>query len=121
MVVLDDIDINNPTLYFHPNQRVRLRKPSRGKYVVYNYVSESPEIKEEEEDLFENDGYNDFYSDFIRELNLYRSLNNKNNKNNEEYINQRVTTSPAYDFNWYEQHNFIQPPIQDDNNSLLHL
>jgi hypothetical protein len=72
--VLDNIDINNPNLYFHPNQIVRPRKPSRGKYDVYNYVSESPEIKEEEEELFENDSNADTYSDFIWEFNFIHQI-----------------------------------------------
>jgi hypothetical protein len=39
--VSDDIDINNSNLYFHPDD-------------VYNYVYKSPEIKNEEKDLFTN-------------------------------------------------------------------
>jgi hypothetical protein len=38
--------INNLNLFFHPNQRVRLHKPSREEYNVINHVSESLEIKD---------------------------------------------------------------------------
>jgi hypothetical protein len=47
--VLDTI--NNPT--FHPNQIVPPPIPSRGKYDIYNYVSASPVIINEE-NLFKN-------------------------------------------------------------------
>jgi hypothetical protein len=46
---LDGID--NPNLYFQPNQIICLCKPSIEKYKEYNHVFESPEIKEEDEFL----------------------------------------------------------------------
>jgi hypothetical protein len=69
--VLDTI--NNPTLFFHPNEIVPPRILSRGKY-VYNNESKSPVIRNEEEDLFKN---KKFYRNSIQELNLYRPLHNR--------------------------------------------
>jgi hypothetical protein len=101
-----------------------LRKPSIEKYKEYNHVFESPEIKNEEKDLFENDrsrrnqSRRRFISpdyNFILQFNLIhlsRNKNKKNNRNNQNnqnnrsneydiFINQdlRRSISPDYDFN----------------------
>jgi hypothetical protein len=93
---------------FSPNEIVCPRKSSKGKYDKYNYVSKSPEIIEEEEQLFENDrlgGNFDSYSNFIREFNLIHSSGNKNQKNNQNNQNNKKDINRGdYDFNLYEQH-----------------
>jgi hypothetical protein len=84
--VLDNIDINDLTLFFSSNEIVPPYKGSRGKYDVFSYLSVSPEIKTEEKYLFKNcrSGGNQskrrFISpdyNFIQELNLYCPLHNR--------------------------------------------
>jgi hypothetical protein len=64
-------------------------------------------FKDEEDDLFTNK--KDYRNSTI-DLGMHRPLH-------KERHNHRVTNSPYYDFNWYDQHNEIQPTFEEYNNN----
>jgi hypothetical protein len=65
------------------------------------------DLKDEEDDLFTN---KKDYRNSIIDLGMYRPLH-------KERPNHRVTNSPDYDFNLYDQYNEIQPTFEEYNNN----